>query len=295
MQVESTLALPRDVAVALSHAAVQAIADQERLTVLHIKGPIVDATLRASALARYGDDEPSETRRRHSIDADVLVAPSQARSLLDAMTRHGWTLAWDFDEGSLFAHAATMQHRYLAHVDVHRWFPGIEMEPELAFRTLTEGARRIDVAEYPCLVPSDDAHRLILLLHAARSGGGAGASDVTQLWTRSTSEQQEAVRRLAEDLDARVALAAAIDELDSVRHHRSYRLWRALQRPQHTHREVLVGHLRSARPRELLPLVIRFALLNKRRMQRQSEESLKLRETLHAYRVWVKRRMGVDS
>lgn len=283
--------LPRDVATQFAHAAVQAIADQAGITILHVKGPVVDATLLAARFDEpLAEDSPAPMPRQ-SVDADILVAPSDARALLEAMTRHGWELAWDFDEGSLFAHAATLTHPHLAHVDVHRWFPGIECDPETAFAILASGARRIPIAGFPCLVPSDDAHRLVLLLHAARSQGGGGRADVAELWTRATGEEQTSVRRLADRLDATVALAAAIGELESVRHRRSYRLWRTLQRRDHTHREVLMGHIVAARPREIPALLSRFLLLNKRRMERQRGGAVGLRESLAGYRTWVSRRI----
>lgn len=291
MTADAAPLLPLDVAVRLSHAAVQAIADEARITVLHVKGPVVDATLRAARLSAPVEEGSSVPRPRISVDADVLVSPEQARALLEAMKRHGWQLAWDFDEGSLFAHAATLIHPHLAHVDVHRWFPGIERDPRSAFALLASEARRIPIAEFPCLVPSDDAHRLILLLHAARSLDAGGRADVADLWTAASPDEQAAVRVVAERLDATVALAAAIDEMESVRHRRSYRLWSALRRPGHTHRETLMGHLAAARLREIPTLLTRFLLLNKRRMDREHGSRVSVVESLAGYRTWVAQRV----
>ena len=283
--------LPRDVAVRFAHAAVQAIADEAGITVLHIKGPVVDATLRAARLSEPVQEGVPSPRARMSVDADVLVSPEQAGALLRAMKSHGWHLAWDFDEGSLFAHAATLTHPHLAHIDVHRWFPGIERGPRSAFDLLASDARRIPLAEFPCLVPSDDAHRLILLLHAARSLDAGGRADVAELWTAASPDEQASVRAVAERLDATVALAAAIDELESLRRRRSYRLWSALRRPGHTHRETLMGHLAAARPREIPTVLIRFVLLNKRRMDREHGSRVGLVESLAGYRTWIARRV----
>jgi len=283
--------LPRDVGVRLSHATVQAIADREGIEVLHIKGPVVDETLRLADLRTTGGDVPMQPRGRDSVDADVLVDPDQAGPLITALGRHGWQLAWDFDEGSLFAHAATLQHPFLPHVDVHRWFPGIERDPASAFAILLEGADRVALAEFPCQVPAMDTHRLILLLHAARSRRSGGPRDVSKYWTGATAERQVAVRQLAERLDATVALAAAIGELDSVRHHRSYRLWSGLQQAHPTHRETLMGHLVASRPREVVPLLARFLMLNKRRIDRERGGAVGLRDTLAAYGTWVSRRV----
>ena len=291
MTAEAAPVLPLDVAVQFAHAAVQAIADEAGIAVLHIKGPVVDATLRATRLSEPVEEGTSALRARISVDADVLVSPDHAPALLEAMKSHGWQLAWDFNEGSLFAHAATLTHPHLAHIDVHRWFPGIERDPSSAFALLASGARRIPLAEFPCLVPSDDAHRLILLLHAARSLDAGGRADVAELWTAASPDEQAAVRAMAERLDATVALAAAIDELESVRHRRSYRLWSALRRPGHTHRETLMGHLAAARPREIPTLLTRFLLLNKRRMDREHGSRVGVVESLAGYRTWIARRV----
>lgn len=291
MLAEGAPTLPREVGIRLAHATIQAIADRYGVDVLHVKGPIVDATLRAAERDAALGDGSALPAARASVDADVLVHPAQAKRLIEAMARHGWELAWDFDEGSLFAHAATLTHPHLPHVDIHRLFPGIERDPASAFAILAGDARRIPIAEFPVAVPSDDAHRLILLLHAVRSFGAGGERDVRHWWTEATPEQQSAVRRIAERLEAEVALAAAIGELDSVRHHRSYRLWRVLQQPHPTHRQVLMGHVAAARPREALPVLLRFLLLNKRRMDREHGGAVGLRESLAGYRAWVAQRV----
>ncbi len=65
----------------------------------------------------------------------------------------------------------------------------------------------------------------MLVLHSARS---TDRSDVDYAWSRADDEQRDAARQLARTLDAEVALAAALGELEQFRHDPSYALWRHL-------------------------------------------------------------------
>ena len=86
-------AMPLKVGVRLTHAAVQAIADEAGVDVLHIKGPAVHPSLLATVEEEGPDGETVVVPRdRGSIDADVLVRPRHVVRLLDAMRDDG-TLA----------------------------------------------------------------------------------------------------------------------------------------------------------------------------------------------------------
>jgi Uncharacterised nucleotidyltransferase len=215
--------LPR---VQLAHAVVQAVADEARADILHLKGPAVDPTLLAS---RIITDDDGEARRapipRHSTDADVLVRPSQVSPLMTALAEHGWAIVTRFETGSAFEHAASLWHHELGYVDVHRRFPGIAFAPDQAFETLWSRRQVVDIAARPCAVPSVDDQRLILLLHAAR-GGGLRHPDVQRLWTDATPTDRERSLALASDLDARVGLAAATGRLDEFADDPTTPLWR---------------------------------------------------------------------
>ena len=224
-----TTQMPEAVGIRFSHAAVQALAEDAGVDLLHIKGPAVDEQLLGCEQV-----EDPETGRlslqavpRPSIDADVLVRPSHLGALTEAMRGHGWSIAFHFEDGSPFEHASTMRHTALAPVDVHRTFPGIGIDPETAFERLWIERHTVLIAGYPCAVPSLTGQRLVLLLHAAR-GPVAGHQDVRRSWTDGTEADRSAVEQLARDLRAEVALAAATGRLDQFRMSREHDLWSAL-------------------------------------------------------------------
>lgn len=137
--------------VALAHAAVQVLAEDCGADVLHIKGPAVDDSLLDSRPAQdaEADGESTEVVRRSSIDADVLVRPGHVQRLLEAMQSSGrWTSVSRFEDSSPFEHDATLEHPFLGHTDVHRWFPGIGCEPETAFGQLTSACRFCGLAKW---------------------------------------------------------------------------------------------------------------------------------------------------
>ena len=68
--------LPIRVRVAMAHAALQVMADEAGIDVLHIKGVAVDPALRSD--------------RQSGTDADLLVRPAQVEPLIEIMTARGW-------------------------------------------------------------------------------------------------------------------------------------------------------------------------------------------------------------
>jgi hypothetical protein len=139
----------------------------------------------------------------------------------------GWTTVSRFEDSSPFEHDATLEHPFLGHTDVHRWFPGIGCEPEAAFDRLWADRHTVHIAGYPCAVPAVTAQRLLLLVHAAR-GPVDGNADVRRTWDSATPAERAEVERLAVDLKATVALAAATGRLDQVKGDRSRELWQLL-------------------------------------------------------------------
>jgi hypothetical protein len=202
-------AIPIAARVHLSHTVVQALADRHGVDLLHLKGPAVLPGLRESG--------------RHSSDVDVLVRPSHLPALVAALESIGWEQRTTFATGSVFAHAANWWHDDWGWVDVHLHWPGVTVEPDEAFEILARDAIDHLIAHRPCPVPSETAQRLILVLHSARSGG---TTDVEHAWVAADAEEQAAVRALAAELGAEVALAAGIGELEQHRDHPTYLLWR---------------------------------------------------------------------
>jgi len=194
--------------VHLAHAVVQKLADDRGIDLLHLKGPAVLPGLRPEG--------------RHSSDVDVLVRPSHLSRLVEALESIGWEQRTDFTTGSVFAHAANWWHDDWGWVDVHVSWPGVTLDPEQAFDVLGREGQVRAIAHRDCPVPGLIAQRLILVLHSARSGG---AVDVDLAWQQAPTADQDAVRRLAGELGAEVALAAGIGELELHRGAPTYALW----------------------------------------------------------------------
>lgn len=217
--------IPVALRVHLAHAAVQAIAEECGAELLHVKGPAVDPVL----LRRSGDPiAPSDggpLPLRLSTDADVLVRPPHLSRFLAALRRHGWVDRTRFHTGSAFEHAACLWHDDLGWVDVHRSFPGLQRDPAASFDALWRDRHPFAIAGRPCPVPSLDAQRLLLLLHAARSGG-SNAADVDALWTAATDAERRRTEALAGVHGAEVPLAAVTGRLADYADRRDHDLWR---------------------------------------------------------------------
>jgi len=199
--------LPLWVSVHLTHAALQAVAEDAGADLLHIKGPTTDARLR-SAL-------------HDSADADVLVRPAHLERFLDHLRRQGWTLHTDFAEGSSFGHAANYRHPAWTFADVHRLLPGPTATPEAVFDRLWRDRVDGTIAHRACDMPDVPAQVVGHTLHAARSQG----RDAPEAWWLSSQDVRDAVRHLARELGAEVALAAGIGELADYTGHPQHALW----------------------------------------------------------------------
>ena len=196
--------VPLPVRVELAHAAVQVLADQAGVDVLHIKGPAVHPGLRTSA--------PAGT------DVDVIVRPSGVDALMATLAEHGWRVETTFDAGSAFDHAANLFHDSWGLLDVHRHYPGMDRDPTHAFDRLWSSRGSVRLAQVPCAVPDPLAQSLVLLLHADRTPYPAGDHpDLAPNWTDRTDQDRERIRALAADTGATVALAAATGHLDEYR------------------------------------------------------------------------------
>lgn len=199
----------------LTHAAIQAIADECGADILHIKGPAVDAALR--------------TEPRRSRDTDVIVRPAHLDRFLAALARHGWAELTGFAEGSSFRHASNYHHRTWAHVDVHRFFPGPTATPAAVFDALWADRYVTELAHTACAVPGLAAQLMVLGLHEARAHTGA---DTFEAWQVSTEATRDEAWSLARRLGAEVPLAAAVGRLDEYRGRRDYLLWKFWSQPE---------------------------------------------------------------
>jgi hypothetical protein len=201
--------IPIAARVHLAHTVVQKLADDRGIDLLHLKGPAVLQGLRAPG--------------KHSSDVDVLVRPSHFPLLVTALESIGFEQRTAFATGSVFAHAANWWHDDWGWVDVHIHWPGVTVGAEQAFGVFSRGSIPLEIAHRTCPVPGRTAQRLILVLHSARSGG---TTDVQYAWDDAGPEDQQAVRDLAAELGAEVALAAGIGELEQHRGDPTYLLWK---------------------------------------------------------------------
>lgn len=247
--------MPIHVGVQLGSAVLQALAEDAGVDVLHLKGPS------AWAFEPQAGGEPgaASPARRASEDVDLLVRPSQVATLFGALEQHGWDLAYRFEDGSAFEHASTWIRPGLVAADIHRRFPGISVDPELAFDRLWQHRCTFPIAGYPCTVPGPAGQRLILILNATRDGDLAGP-DIARAWWAATEGERAEVESLAGELGATVPLAAGTGRLEDHRADRQYALWRALSTGDRTRSTLWFARVRAeptvlARVRRGLALV----------------------------------------
>lgn len=207
--------MPLSVRLHFGRAAVQIIAENAGVDLLHIKGDAVDPIVRP--FARVGSD------------VDVMVHPSQVVAFDDSLRQNGWSIYSTFELGSPFQHAQTYHHPLWGYLDVHRLFPGIGLAPDDAFARLWRERSQLDFAGVSCPVPSIAAQSAILVLNAARAGAGA-SEDVQRLWTDSPRDRLSALEAEIDALDAHLACDAALGGLERHKGERDYALWRAVSR-----------------------------------------------------------------
>lgn len=209
---ESQVSVPLSVRLRFGHAAIQHLADEIGVDLLHIKG-----------VAVYPELRPMTHR---GSDVDVLVRPAHVAQLDRALRRRGWRLYSTFEYGSPFGHAQTYLHDAWGYVDIHRFFPGIRIAPERAFERLWADRATTSIADVGCPVPSVPAQAVLLILNAARSR--ADRQDVVVAWSTADDDQRRQIEALIDDLDAHVAFAAAVGGLERYRSERDYRLWKVV-------------------------------------------------------------------
>jgi hypothetical protein len=245
---EASAVVPARVRVAFAHAAVQHLADREGVDVLHIKGIATDDAVRRSEAG--------------GTDADVLVRPVHVGALLAALERHGWHRENSFETGSPFGHAATYRHDHWGYADVHRFFPGLHVDPDAAFAVLWEDRLEKQLGGVTCPVPSLAGQALIQIANLARNTGALPGDPYLDRVLGDGSPLAADVRTLVDRLDARIVVDAVLGRLDRHRDHPDYRLWRVTTQ-RGTRTEEWLARIRAARTlREKLRLAVRAPLVN---------------------------------
>ncbi|MEE8868773.1 MAG: nucleotidyltransferase family protein [Acidipropionibacterium acidipropionici] len=274
--------------VRLAHGILQRTADDAGVDILHIKGPALHHEL----LQHEQRDGESVPVPRHSTDADVLVRPAHLERFQEALERGGWQMTADFIAGSAFGHAANYWHQVLGYCDVHRRFPGIEIAPEYAFELMWAGRRPAEIAHVTCQTPGLTAQRLIILLHAARSGR-TDHPDKHRAWDEGSDTDRQAVRRLAARLGAEVALAAATGHLDEFRGDRHYDLWRQFSTGDSSRWHEWRARIRAAdNPAQALRVAARALRLNQAHLRMDLGHDLTRADVLRGYRDRALRALG---
>ena len=260
---ESTLPVPDDVAREFTHAAAEQLAARASARVLHLKGMALDPPLRRDTVSN---------------DVDVLVEPARTAAISSQLARCGWVLETDFAAGSPFEHAATWRHPVWGYLDVHRWWPGIEIDAARAFDLLWAARHDRQFAGVGCAVPAVVDQRIILLLNAARAGAHARPQDLERSWRGLTRTEQQEVRARIGQFRAEPAFAVIQGGLERYRRRRSYRLWRAVGEPTSRTAEwyarVYAADGLTARAR----LIARAVLVNRQHLEVLAGRPLNRRE-----------------
>lgn len=206
--------VPASARLRMAHGVLELTARAADAPLLHIKGVALHEELARGRLA--------------STDCDVLVRPDRVEALCAALEAAGWQQVTRFEHGSVFTHAATFHHQLWGTVDVHRFFPGLDVDPLATFGTLWVARSSAELGGVDCPVPSLDAQRLLLLVHAARDRMARSGHDVEVSWTQLDPEARGRVDALAAELGATVPLALATGRPERARGGRQEHLWRAM-------------------------------------------------------------------
>ncbi|PPG31741.1 nucleotidyltransferase family protein [Pseudoclavibacter sp. RFBB5] len=144
----ATIAFSVSDGVALSTALAQHVAREQGIRMLVIKGPIsADLGLRT---------------RRYSTDVDIIVEPTRAKDVIEALAVYGWTpRPWPDFPKLLEQHSRTLIHESWPNdIDVHHYWPGFLGGPQSAFDRLWLHRIRVNVAGHPIDTPTSPASPL---------------------------------------------------------------------------------------------------------------------------------------
>jgi hypothetical protein len=261
------VSVPLSVRVTLARPAVQLIADGVGVDILHIKGDAVDRRLRAVPVP--------------GTDVDALVRPSHVARFDTALRAHGWRVYSSFTYGSPFGHAQTYLHPTWGYFDLHRLFPGVRLDPAVAFDVMWAGRRDIPLPGARGAVPSVEMQATLLVLNAARNGARGG--DPVHEWIERTGLERERVEECVGALRARVAFAAASGELEQHRGAPDYGLWRVITQGGSRSAEWWARIRAAESVSEALSIAGRAPLVNVERLEHELGRRPMRREVVAAF------------
>lgn len=244
---ESQVVVPLSVRLLFGHAAIQNLADQLGVDILHIKGVAADPALRPGGYT--------------GTDVDVLVRPEHIEIIDRGMRQSGWRLYSTFAYGSPFGHAQTYVHDVWGYIDIHRFFPGIRLDPNRAFEELWDERGRIELAGVECGVPSVRAQAMLLILNTARSTS-RNKPDLVAIWSDASERRRAEIVRTVHDFQADVAFAAATGSLEDHRGKRDYLLWKVVSQGGPRSTEWLARVVAAPNLRAAIGIVARAPLVN---------------------------------
>lgn len=103
-----------------------------------------------------------------SSDVDVLVSPSDIAPFVATFRSWGWIDRPQGEVGEAVHSISLMHPQWGIDLDVHRFFPGIFQDPQVAFDFLWAGQESFEVAGATVAIPGPVEHALVVLLHAFR-------------------------------------------------------------------------------------------------------------------------------
>ncbi|WP_018156631.1 nucleotidyltransferase family protein [Demetria terragena] len=185
--------------VLLHHAAVQYVADEIQVPILHFKGPLVAATF------------PHDGQPRRSTDVDVFLRSEDLDALSQAMLGHGW-VEYDKTIEAEWHHSRVLEHpEFACTVDLHTHYPGIHLGVTTVFDILDRDHEEVLLAARVCHAPARPVHGLLILLHAARGDSGQkGQTDIRRVIDSLTPAEMDHLLAVATELGCRPALSSVL-------------------------------------------------------------------------------------
>jgi len=157
--------------------------------------------------------DPGE--RRPYSDFDLLVPPTDVVAARNVLTRLGFQPALDESDMPTWwrEHAVGWLHLGRgAVVDLHQGLPGVGVDGDTLWRTLTARSETILIAGFAARTLNISGRALLLALHAAHHGAGFGRvlDDLEQALGRADLETWRQAADLAASLDATAAFATGL-------------------------------------------------------------------------------------